>query len=50
MVWLFVSIQWMIIATTRTGSAGVWAVVLYVWIAAIFGSTAVYIVLSYRAG
>lgn len=50
MVWLFVSIQWMTIATARTGSAGVWAVVLYVWIAAVFGSTAAYIVMSYRAG
>ena len=50
MVWLFVSLQWMIITTARTGSAGIWASVLYVWIAAIFGSTAAYIIMSYRAG
>jgi uncharacterized membrane protein len=50
MAWLFVSIQWMMITTARTGSAGVWSSVLYVWIAVIFGSTAAYMVMSYRAG
>ncbi|MCJ7798072.1 MAG: DUF1648 domain-containing protein [Thermoleophilia bacterium] len=50
MVWLFASIQWMTIVTARTGSAGVWASVLYVWIAAILGSSVAYVIMSYRAG
>jgi len=50
MVWLFASIQWMTIMTARTGSAGVWASVLYVWIAAILGSSIAYVIMSYRAG